>query len=189
MPAPSAPSMYAQVLGPAFTNLAPALKRLHSSQQRRFTGVLTVRTGAHPLSRLTVWLARLPNAHVDAPCHLCLLPSKRGELWQRYIGPWTFITHQRLAGSPETHAGRNEIRERFGAITLRLSLRMKGESLCIRSVGTRILGIPLPRWFGIRVVAYETPVDKGSFACSVRVYLPGSVALLQYRGTLSQSDS
>src|SRR5215471_6923092 len=189
MPAPSAPSMYAQVLGPAFTNLAPALKLLHSSQQRRFTGVLTVRTGAHPLSRIALWLARLPNAHVDALCHLCLLPCERGELWQRSIGPWKFITRQRLAGSSDAHAGRKEIRERFGAVTLRLSLRTKGETLSIRSVGTRILGIPLPRSLAIRVVAYERPVDKGSFACNVRVYLPGSVALLEYRGTLSRSDS
>jgi hypothetical protein len=181
--------MYAQALGPAFTNLAPALKLLHSSQQRRFTGVITVRTGAHPLSRLSLWLARLPRAQTDAPCHLCLLPSQRGEFWQRYMGPWKFITHQRLIGSPGTHDGKKEIRERFGVVTLRLSLRTKGESLCIRSVGTRILGIPLPRSFGIRVVAYETPVDQRSFACNVRVYLPGSVALLEYRGTLSRSDS
>jgi hypothetical protein len=117
-----------------------------------------------------------------------LLPSKRGEHWQRYIGRWKFITHQRLAGNSGRHEGKKEIRERFGAITLRLSLRMKGESLCIRSVGTRIFCIPVPRSLGIRVVAYETPVDNGSFACNVRVYLPGLVALLQYRGTLSQSD-
>ena len=86
------------------------------------------------------------------------------------------------------HRGRKEIRERFGAITLRLRLRRKGEGLCIRSVGTSILGIPLPRSFGIRVLAYETPIDKGSFACSVRVYLPGRIALLRYRGKLSQGD-
>jgi hypothetical protein len=181
--------MYEQVLGPAFTNLAPSLKRLHCSGQRRFSGVMTVRTGAHPLARLSLWLARLPNARVDAFCRLCLVSSKRGELWQRYIGPWKFITHQRLAEGPGTHESQKEIRERFGAITLRLRLRVKGESLCIRSVGTRFLGIPFPRLFGIRVMAYETPADQGSFTCNVRVYLPGSVALLQYRGTLSWSDS
>jgi hypothetical protein len=188
MQTPSTLSLYAQVLGDVFTNLAPSLKRLHCSGQRRFTGVLIIRTGAHPLARLSLWLARLPNARVDALCHLCLLPSERGELWQRYIGPWKFITHQHLAGSPGMHRGRKEIRERFGAITLRLRLRRKGEGLCIRSVGTSILGIPLPRSFGIRVLAYETPIDKGSFACSVRVYLPGRIALLRYRGKLSQGD-
>jgi hypothetical protein len=184
------PSIYAQVLGAAFTNLAPVLRRLHGFKQRHFTGVLAVRTGAHPLARLSLWLTCLPRAQMDSdvPCHLCLLPSKRGEHWQRYIGRWKFITHQRLAGNSDRHEGKKEIRERFGAITLRLSLRMKGESLCIRSVGTRIFCIPVPRSLAIRVVAYETPVDNGSFACNVRVYLPGLVALLQYRGTLSQSE-
>lgn len=178
--------MYAQILGPAFGQLAPVLKRLHGSEQRCFAGVLTVRTGAHPLARMSLWLAVLPRADVNAPCHLCLLPSKCGERWQRYIRPWKFITHQRLT---ETHEGKKEIRERFGAITLRLSLRIKEESLCIRSARTRILGIPVPRPCGIRLVAYETPVDKDSFACNVRMYLPGLVALLRYRGKLSQSDS
>jgi hypothetical protein len=184
-------SMYAQVLGAAFTNLAPALRRVHGFEQRRFTGLLSVRTGAHPLARLSLWLTRLPRSTMDPnlPCHLCLLPSKRGERWERDIGPWKFITHQRLAGNSDRHEGKKEIQERFGAISLRLCLRVKGESLCIRSVGTRIFCIPVPRSLGIRVVAYETPVDNGSFACNVRVYLPGLVALLQYRGTLSsQSD-
>jgi hypothetical protein len=182
-------SLYGQVLGPAFNHLAPALRRLHGCEQRSFSGTLAVRTGAHPLARLSLRLARLPNAHVDALCHLCLLPSRRGERWQRYIGPWKFITHQRLAGNHRRHEGEKEIWERFGAITLRLRLRMKGQSLCIRSVGTRILGIPVPRSFGIRVVAYEEPIDNHSFYCNVRAYLPGVGTLLQYRGALSQSDS
>jgi hypothetical protein len=181
-------SMYAQVLGPTFTDLAPALKRLHGSEHRRFTGILTVQTGAHPLARLSLWLARLPRAQGDAPCRLCLLPSKSGELWQRYLGPWKFITHQSLAGNPGTHESKNEIRERFGAITLRLRLRIKGQGLSIRSVETRILGIPVPRSFGIRVVAYEKPAGNNSFYCNVRVYMPGLGMLLQYRGTLSQSQ-
>jgi len=182
-------SLYAQVLGPAFANLAPALSRLHGGEQRSFSGTLAVRTGAHPLARLSLRLARLPNAHVDALCHLCLLPSRRGEHWQRYIGPWKFITHQRMVGNRGRHEGKKEIRERFGAMTLRLRLRTKGQSLCIRSVGTRVLGIPLPRSFGIRVVAIEKPIDTHSFYCNVRVYMPGFGPLLWYRGTLSQIDS
>jgi hypothetical protein len=191
------PSIYAQALGPAFANLAPALKRLHGSQQRRFTGVLTIRTGSHPLVRLSLWLARLPNAPVEAPCHLCLIPSQRGERWQRHIGPWKFITHQRAVfseGNWPTHRGKKpptingEIRERFGAITLGLHLRVIGKSLCVHSTRTWFLGILLPDWFGIRVVAHEKPVDTDSFYLNVRVYLPGLGALLQYRGTLRSQE-
>jgi hypothetical protein len=179
-------SLYGQVLGPAFANLAPALRRLHGPEQRSFSGMLAVRTGANPLARLSLWLARLPNARIDALCHLCLLPSQHGEHWQRLIGPWKFITHQRMAGNCARR--KKEIRERFGAITLRLRLRIKGESLCIRSVSTKILGAPLPRSWGIRVVAIEKPVDRDSFYCNVRVYLPGAGGLLRYRGTLRQGD-
>lgn len=181
-----AKSIYAQALGPAFADLAPALKRLHShhgsSQQRRSSGVLAVRTGSHLLARVSLWLARLPRAQVDAPCRLCLVPSHRGERWLRDIGPWKFKTHQRMTFTKENSTG--EIRERFGPITLSLDLRVKGQSLRVRSVETRILGIRLPGWLGIKVVAHESPVDQESFYCNVRVYLPGLRALIRYRGAL-----
>lgn len=178
------PSIYAQVLGPAFTNLAPALKQLHRSDQRQFSGVLTVRTGSHPLARLSLWLSRLPRAQVEAPCDLCLVPTRRGELWQRDIGKWNLVTHQRCASREERLNG--GIRERFGAITLALHLRVKSRSLHIRSIKTRILGIPLPGWLGIAVVAHESQIDENSFYCNVRVYLPGLRPLLRYRGKLSK---
>ena len=175
-------SIYAQVLGPDFGGLAPALKRLHDCQRRHFAGVLTVRSGPHPLARLALWLGRLPKAQVDAPCRLCLISSKRGEWWQREFGRWKFITHQRAAFSEGNPDG--EIWERFGAITLGLHLRVKGRGLCVRSGRTWILGVPLPRWLGVKVVAHERAVNDDSFYCNVRVYLPGAGVLLQYRGKL-----
>ncbi|HEY6968871.1 MAG TPA: DUF4166 domain-containing protein [Candidatus Angelobacter sp.] len=194
------PSIYAQVLGPAFCGLAPALKRLHGSQPRRFTGILTVRTGSHSLARLSLWLARLPMAQGAVPCCLCLIPSHRGERWQRLIGSSKFITDQRLAVSkwnwhgngPRTGwkqpANNAEIREQFGPITLLLHLRVKGQSLWVRSIRTWILGIPLPGWLGIKVLAHERPLSNDSFNCNIRVYLPGLRPLLRYTGRLVIGD-
>lgn len=182
-------SIYAQVLGSGFADLAPALKRLHGqpidSEERRFRGVLTVRTGSHPLVRLLLWAGRLPRTQGEAPCDLCLASLNHGERWQRKIGPWKFDTDQCTAFSQSNL--RREIRERFGIITLGLHLRVKRGGLCIRSVKTRILGIPLPGRLGIRVMAREKPVNDDSFSCNVRVYLPGLPSFLRYRGRLSEN--
>jgi hypothetical protein len=183
-------SIYEQTLGPSFTALAPVLKRLHGSGIRRWSGDLRLRAGPHPLVRPLLWLAGLPGTQTTAACELCVISHKQGECWRRYFGRWKFITRQRAvvsslarAGAPGT-GNSGEILERFGPFTVHLRLKVKGQSLWVRSSATSLFGISVPASLGIKVVACERPIDENSFYCDIQIRLPGLGRLLRYRGTL-----
>jgi hypothetical protein len=183
-------SIYAQTLGPSFTALAPVLKRLHGPGLRRLSGDLRLRAGSHPLARSLLWLAGLPGTQATAACELCLVPHRQCECWQRYFGRWKFITRQRAAISNLLNAGAlgtgadGEILERFGPLTVHLCLRVKGQSLWVRSSSTSLFGVGIPASLGIKVVACERPIDEESFYCDIQIRLPWLGRLLRYRGTL-----
>jgi hypothetical protein len=183
-----ASSIYEQTLGPSFTALAPVLKRLHGPGIRRLSGDFRLRAGPHPLAPPLLWLSGLPGTQAKAACQLCLVPNQQGECWQRYFGRWKFITRQRPAlsnsANAEAQATRREILERFGPFTVHLRLQVKGQSLWIRSRSTSLFGMAVPASLGIKVVAYERPIDEHSFYCDIQIRLPWVGRLLRYRGTL-----
>lgn len=186
-------SLYQQALGPAFSALAPSLRRFHGSGQRHVQGTLRVRVGSHPLARAFLWLGRLPGAHeTAAACHLRLScdEDEKSERWDRRIGPHRIISIQKLVASRAINqerpssAGTGEIIERFGLLTLDLLLRVKQGNLWLRSRAARFAGVSLPAWFAIRVVARERAVGADSFHVDVRVSSPLTGCLLKYRGML-----
>src|SRR5258708_26833816 len=186
----TASSIYEQTLGLAFSALAPVLQRLHGSGIRRLSGDLCLRAGSHPLARPLLWMAGLPCTQATAACELCLVPHKQGECWRRYFGRWKFITRQRAAcsnpasdGGQGTGAGR-EILERFGPFTVHLRLRVKGQSLWVRSSATSLFGIAVPASLGIKVMACERSIDENSFYCDIQIRLPWLGRLLRYQGML-----
>src|SRR5438046_1350796 len=152
-------SIYEQTLGPSFTALAPVLKRLHGPGIRRLSGDLSLSAGQHPLVRPLLWLAGLPRTQAAAACELCLVPHKQGEYWRRYFGRWKFITRQRAALSNMANAGAQgratsrEILERFGPFTVHLHLRIKEQSLWVRSRSTSLFGLAVPSASALEVVA------------------------------------
>lgn len=188
-------SIYAQALGSGFTALAPVLKRLHGTEQRRLAGILQIRTAKHPLAGFLLWLCRLPRVQAASPTQLWVVPCKDGERWLRYFGHRQFFTFQRNQGSNAARSegapatSRAELLERFGPITLHLRLCVKGQSLTVRSRATRLFGMKLPQWLGIRVVAHERPIDESTLYCDIRLFLPWLGGLLQYKGTLSFQNS
>lgn len=183
-------SIYAQALGSGFASLAPVLKRLHgSSECRKLSGVLQIRIGRHPLAGLLLWLCRLPRVQAATPTRLQVVPSRDGERWLRHFGRWKLFTHQRNGLFDAANGSTAEILERFGPVTLGLQLCIKEQGLIVRSTGTRLFGMMLPRWLSIGVAAHEQPVDENSFCCDVRLSMPCLGRLLRYSGKLSFQDS
>ncbi len=186
-------SIYAQALGSGFITLAPVLKRLHGSWEcRNLAGVLKVNIGKRPLAKMLLWLCRLPRAQTAMPTQLRVVPFRNGERWLRYFGRREFFTYQRsgLSGAAkDATAEGGEIRERFGPVTVDLRVSVQGESLRVRSTGTRLFGLKLPRWLSVGVVALEMPRDEISFYCDIRLSMPCAGTLLRYHGTLSFQDS
>jgi hypothetical protein len=176
-------SLYEQVLGPAFTALAPSLRRFHSVGTRHVQGMLRVRVGSHPLARAFLWLGGLPRAQeTAAACDLRLTVDEKGEIWDRRIGRHRIISIQKAAV-------RGEIIERFGLLTLHLCPRVLKEEVWVRSRAARLGGMLLPPCFAIRVVACERAVDEDSFYINVRVSSALIGRLLEYRGRLRLSGA
>jgi hypothetical protein len=175
--------------------LAPVLKRLHgSSESRNLAGVLRIKIGKRPLTRLLLWLCCLPRVEAATPTRLQVVPSKNGERWQRYFGHKKFFTYQHYEFLDATNgskhpAGEAEILERFGPVTIHLQICVRGGSLRVRSTATRLLGITLPSCFSVGVVAHEKPINENSFYSDIRLSMPRIGRLLRYSGTLSFQDS
>jgi hypothetical protein len=81
----------------------------------------------------------------------------------------------------------------MGIIELRFRLEVVGGALHYQSIRTALgfgsWRIPLPRWLGPRVVAWERPAgQRGQIDVSVEGSLPGLGRLFTYAGQLTQVE-
>src|SRR5262245_66294756 len=106
-------SLYMRVLGPQAACLAPVLSRLHSSGERRLSGILKVRIAAGPITRLLLRLARMPQPGESVACRARIVPFQGGEEWRR-----CFDGHMRE--SRENADGRGLILVSFRRFRMRL---------------------------------------------------------------------
>ncbi len=182
-PATGRHGVHARVLGEAWTNLHPALRRLHAGTAPVYAhGRFRVRHGDRPPARLFVRLLRLPREGDGREIRLLIRPSECGEIWERQFEDGVSVV-SRVTGAD------GHLAELFGPLEVRFRLVVTGPALRYRSTGAALrlagLRIPLGQGIGPRIVAREWGSDHGQLNVRVRCALPGTGLLIAYGGPLT----
>ena len=178
-------ALYARLLGPAWADLAPGVRDMHSTfAPARIAGAFRVQTGGGRIARLLVWLFRLPRAGDEVPVELVVTAGERAQLWRRRFGQRRFQSTQR-----ERSGGL--LAECFGPLELRLRPRVERGALLLDPAGAGLLlgplYVPLPRALAPRVTATEAAQDgTGRIRVAVAVALPLAGLLISYEGDVAR---
>jgi len=168
--------LFRRLLGPAFDELHPVLRAMHTGETPRFAGHCEVIRGEGALSRVLAAIAGLPPAGGRTPIAVTISPFPGGELWQRDFGGYLFTS---------TLRGRsNGFDERVGPATFSWNLAAEPERIRWELVGMRVLGVPVPAFARAAIEASESLRD-GSYRFDVRVSVPLAGLLVHYRGRLA----
>jgi saccharopine dehydrogenase-like NADP-dependent oxidoreductase len=176
-----APPLFRRLLGNAYDALPDALREAHDVQ-----GVLALEGKADAdgpnrgLAKIVAWLFRLPPPGLDMPVRVEMRSEDDGsETWTRI---YPNVTMRSRLGNPDPVTC--QIDERFGPVAIRLEWRPAGAGLSLRTIGARILGIPLPEFLRPRTTATESAGSNGAFRFDVAISLPLIGTLARYRGWL-----
>jgi hypothetical protein len=182
-----ADSLYAAMLGPAWSNLHPAVQQAHAGGPfTRRTGQMRTLRGSGWLARLLLALLRWPATSASTPTQLLVRRTGRGELWTRRFGRRTITTTQ--------HAGRDGVLcERLAPFEFGFRLRVEDGGLVFQQVAAAIalgsIRAALPRCLWPRVAARESAVGPRRTHVRVSVELPLVGRLFTYEGHMQPGES
>jgi hypothetical protein len=174
-------TLFRALLGDTFDRLPPAVRAVHGG-----TGPLvmigTADVVQHPslLARLICAAMRLPAPGRDVPVTLVFVRGDLEDRWSRNFAGRRYASRL-FAGE---RRGQRLLIERMGPITSLFRLIACHDALRLQLVGSRILGVPLPRWIAPRCHAEERDED-GCFTFDIPIDLPWLGRLIRYRGRLT----
>ncbi len=175
----SSPSAIAQVLGPAFDDLAAEVRTVHSGRDLKTLGKAEASIGPSPLSALICLCFSLPRSGVNQSVSVRFLTGADGrDRWWRNFAGRKYSSILR-AGAP----GSGIVIERQGMLTNIFHLTVENHRLAFRLVGFAVLGVPMPGWLRPRCVAYESGA-QGCFTFNITVDMPMIGRLIHYRGIM-----
>jgi hypothetical protein len=183
-PAPDEP-LYVRLLGPAWSDLAPAVRAMHdlSDVDRNAEGIVEVQRGESLLARLLATALKFPAAGPARSLSVSFHRSGQREAWIRKFGD------RSLASQQAEGTGRRQglLLKSFGAITIALALVVENGELHLFPRGWSVLGVPLPGFMGPRIHAREWQAD-GLFHFQVEICAPGGALVLGYKGRLRSPE-
>ena len=170
-------SVFEQVLGPRFAELAPALQRFHRLTGRHeLRGAVDTDPPESFAGRVLAWCLGSPRRAATGEIRFELAASPHGETWTRHFPGRTMRSRMAARG------GRLE--ERMGAARLEFVLDLRDGGLRLALVRLRFLGVPCPAWLRPRLLAIERGEgDRLHFHIEARV--PGVGRVVGYRGWLA----
>lgn len=173
-------AIYRRALGPRFSDLAPALQRLHDvTTATTWVGQSDVMRGSGLLVRLIAALAGLPESGKAQPLRVTFTPEGEGdrasERWERRFSERLFRTRQWSRG--------DHIVEAAGLVRFVFRPVVADGSLALELEGYRVLGLPLPRFLHPRVRTREHEAE-GRYRFEVEAGLPLIGLLVRYEGWL-----
>jgi len=175
-------ALYPRLLGPAWLELPPAIRRLHLTDGVA-AGELEFHYGRGWLARLTRWALGLPSSATVLETRLTIAADAESERWVRTFGRWSLVTIQR--GLPD-----GTLAERFGALEVRFHLRVIEGALTYVQAGAWVsvgrLRVALPRWIAPRVEAREACVDGRGPHVQVGILAPLIGLVIAYEGCMQR---
>jgi hypothetical protein len=177
------PSIYAQLLGPSWSTLAPPVQRIHAGGVVA-RGVFAVRRGAGLLARIIGAVLGLPPAGDATPITLEVEQRSDVERWCRRFGERLLVTSQ--------WADRGLLVENMGLFQCWFRLRAESGALVFEQVratiGFRRFALPLPRFLSPRVIGRADP-GGAEAQVDVRIHAPIVGLLVSYEGAVTPEDT
>ena len=178
----SGPSAIAQVLGPAFDDLAAEVRTVHSGRDLTTLGQAEAFTGTNPLSALICFCFGLPRqgANQSVSVHFLTDAHGRDRWWRNFAGRKYSSTL--AAGAP----GSGIVIERQGMLTNIFHLAVENRRLVLSGLSVSAVsgGCRCPAGWRPRCVAYESGAVDGRFTFDITVDMPMIGRLIHYRGTM-----
>lgn len=174
-------AIYARAIGPAFDGLPEAIRALHETPGRSlWRGEAETEGATGPLAAVVARLFGFPPAGAW-PVEVAITADGDRSTWRRRIGGHAFrsvLFRPRPGG---------RVRERFGLVSVDLTLSPEGERLVYQVTGWRLGTVPMPLALGPRTRTHETVDARGRFVFDVEIGLPVIGRLTRYRGWLERA--
>ena len=172
--------------GAGFDQLHPQLQALHRGSGGRLQGTVMLRFGDGLAGVAGRRLARRLGLPSHAGAHEFSVDIEHdadGMQWKRRFGSVGAMTsHFRPVGTwPQGYW-----LEHTGALEMRLGVDVIDGDWHWTVRGTRLRGLPLPRWLLPKLTAYKR-IRDGKYDFHVGVALPGLGQVLSYSGQLDQA--
>jgi Domain of unknown function (DUF4166)/Saccharopine dehydrogenase NADP binding domain len=186
-PTKGSSSLFETALGSRFDALAPAIKELHSPQDRAlYAGICHVQGASSLLAKVIARVIGFPATGQNLPIKL-EIQKRRGqngqitERWTRTVGQNSFSSSL-LAG--ENH-WEHLLVEQFGPAKYALAVVSKNEGLELIIRQWTLFGIPMPMWLAPKAAATESSIDD-RFNFSISLSHPLVGLIVQYQGWLAK---
>lgn len=172
-------AIYARAIGAAFDALPGPIRALHETPGRSlWRGEAATEGAAGPLAAFVARVVGFPKAQAACPVEVAIEADGDRSVWRRRIGGHGFasvLSHPRAGG---------RVSERFGPLSMDLTLTPEGGRLVYRVEGWRLGPIPLPRALAPATRAHEEVDAEGRFVFDVEISAPLIGRLVRYRGWL-----
>lgn len=175
------PALFPMLLGREWDALDEPVRRMHGDAPLlRAHGEADVGGATNIAARLLRRMVGLPVPETKCPLEFSIERDGDREVWTRDF-----------AGSVMRSALdsiRGRLRERLGPMAFLFDLHRDGTAIDWKLRGTRLLGLPLPRWMSGDVLSRSGSRD-GRYAFEVDVRMPLIGTLVSYRGWLEIIDA
>jgi hypothetical protein len=173
-------SLYQQLLGDAFDNLAPNLHAFHRSESCIMAvGEFKVTRGKGFFNNLFANIANLPLDNDAAEAELIVTPLPGKETWSRRLGDKKVISKQWLSDGL--------LVERFKVVNIYLCAEVVDGDLIIYDAAATVLGIALPPFFTPTVMAIGKDVGE-KVSVNVEIGFKPFGRIINYQGLVKVKE-
>ena len=175
-----AAALFPMLLGSEWNTLDESVRRMHGdAPSLRARGEADVGGAANIAAHMLRRIVGLPKPGTRRQLEFSIERKGHRETWRRNFSG-------SIMCSVLDHSG-GHLREQLGLMTLLFDLHRDGDAIDWQLRGTRLLGIPLPRWISGEVLS-RSGSRNGRYAFEVDVRMPLIGTLVSYRGWLEVVD-
>lgn len=174
-------ALFPMLLGSEWDALDEPVRRMHGDAPNLHArGEADVGGTANIAARLLRRIVGLPAPGTQRKLDFSIQREGTREVWVRKFSGSIMCSVLDLSDG--------RLRERLGPMTFLFDLHRDGDAIDWQLYGTRLLGVPLPRWINGAVLS-RSGSRNGRYAFEVDVQMPLIGTLVSYRGWLEIIDA